>query len=1087
MNPLAALSIDRNGLVGESIRPHGGLIYPGIHPLSAQKPQEPGPSLRLGYDLLYKPSLPFLDGQKSVNGCVELYKSPSAGLVSTAEGSGLGLNPRPGPIEKQTERGLNGAGNVLRLPWFSPYMDASMYPFLDMAYKTSLLSASPFTQQQLAYQSLCATGSNTPGDERLFFISPYSPALLASSLAPPIRMSSANLTHTVLSPLPHGQEKTLPGFGPQLPQELSAFSPGSQTHQEPQRQLEHSDHQREGSSGVKTCQPSSTKTTVSSGAHVNPSSVSQPPTSVPQSQMLSSANTDAQKHLYKSSSSSSLPAPHHFYLSSQNNHSVTSGSSNTKDSTYNTEKHSIRTKKSPGTAVPQKATKNLERKANPPEDLEEFPNGFPAKAKGHVGYLQPSHYRMGANQKQELKEGRPLPISSSTRTPDHEIISSGVSVGPCSQTLSSAVDTIPVSAEPTGLVTSIPSTTPAGQCSVNASKSKAEWPRVSTASSERNSKGETYLRKQSKPPPETKDNQSDPSLYQPSLPENKNSPHQVYRDTYLPRSLAYASRYIPYSAAETLSMQRLPVTNKGHVYPHPLLLGSSSFYQSHTALKHGLPYGLLPYQSSEKLASMSACLGLENKEQNHEFKKTHNKIRDEEQFVNQKKQDANCHKNDDETDKSTKHGSRSAPDKSLSLCRDEMVCIDLVREEVEVEVPHKQETSGGNQFKGKKSCPPETTQLIQNADQNLNSPQTLVNCPASSVPCSSQDISEEETPESPFPDIPEELTMQCARTSPWQFSRASKARPSVDEEPVTLGRICDVNKALKDVNPESSTKCEQSCPINTISLVPHGDLTNTDNETQSSVTGPKTAAVEGSDLSESPGSTTKSSDSSAPVPLLSLANPRFPIEAIRNSWVLSSASINPKDPTDSTDNPNVGRQSGTDDSLKESACESSGYTGENGNPVANGESFNAVWPNVGLRSPALGKTSCSHGKGPSDGHMFPHNKPRFPSPGGFTPGPSRLKRFTPSGDVNRLHNNPTPHVHKDLTTTRSGSEEKSLKIKDDENLEDNPQDCFRNGQSILKETNDSSGDQIREDPSVSKRIKEQTALQVGQLTASLLK
>ncbi|KAM4711195.1 LOW QUALITY PROTEIN: BCL-6 corepressor-like [Anableps anableps] len=1125
MNPLAALSIDRNTLVGESIRPHGGLFYPGIHPLSAQKPQEPGTSLRLGYDLLYKPAVPLLEGQKSVSGCAELYKSPPQGLqkpllVSAAEGNGLGLNPRSLPVEKQSEQGLNSAGNFLRLPWISPYMDASMYPFLDMAYKTSLLSGSPFTQQQLAYQSLCATGSNTPGDDRLFFISPYSPAHVASSLAPSIRLSSVNLTPAVLSPMPHSQDKTLQGFGPQLPQELSAFSTSSQTRQDPQMQLEHSDHQRE----VKTCQPGSAKSTISSGAHVNSSPVSQPPTSVPQS--LSGATTDPQKHLYKSATSPSLSASHHFY--SQHSRSMNSGSSNTKDPNYNAETHSTRAKTSPDTAVPQKAIKNLEGKANPAEELKEFPNGFPSKAPApaSLGYLQPSHYRVGASQKQDLKEGRPLPISTLTNTPDHEMTTGVISdCNISSQTTSSAVDTTQnqqeslVSTEPTGQVTSIPSTASVGQCSANASKSKAEWPQVSPADSEKSSKGETCSRKQSKTPskPNTKDSPPDSSQYQQFNPENKNTSNQIYMDSYLPRSLGYTNRYIPYSFAETMSMQRMSVSNKGHVFPHPLLLGRNSFYQS-----HGLPYGVLPYQSSDKIASMSTCSGLENKEQNHNLSKTHNKIRDEGQFMNQKRQDASHErKNDNEIDKNMKQALKA--DKPASVGRDDMVCIDLVRDEENdkncnqfVEVPHKQGTSGGNQFKSNRSLLLESTYRIQNTEQSLSSlPQTPSNCTVSPLPCSSQEISEEEKPESPFPEVPEELTMQCSRTSPWQFSRDSKTRASGGDAPVTSG-VSDVNSASKEVNPESLSKCDgpqQSPPKTMTFLVPNGNESS--GETRCTVLSPKTPAFGGSDLSESQGSTSKglmSTDSSPQVPAWSVLNPRFPAQAVMNSRLLLSPSINLKDTTCTTDsrNPNVGRSGGINVGLKVSMSARNVFSssaGETGNPVAsscgngidqfrNGENHNATWPSFSLRGPTCGKTSPTCGSNPLDGHMlFPNSNPRFLSSGSFTEGPSCPNLFATTG----VHKNLTPHVDKDFLTKAScGNEGKKLNIKDNVTLlEDDPKDpdCCRNRQSNLNKQIMNSpgcvGDQLKDVTSdllsdVSKRSREQSALQRAMLQFSEL-
>ncbi|XP_027866238.1 BCL-6 corepressor-like isoform X2 [Xiphophorus couchianus] len=1108
MNPLAALSIDRNALVGESIRPHGGLIYPGIHPLSAQKPQDAGASLRLGYDLLYKPAVPLLEGQKSVNGCAELYKNSPQGLqkpllVSAAEGNSLGLNPRSLPVEKQSEGSLNGAGNFLRLPWISPYMDASMYPFLDMAYKTSLLSASPFTQQQLAYQSLCATGSNTPGDERLFFISPYSPAHIASALAHPIRMSSVNLTRAVLSPRSHSQDKTLQGFGAQLPQELSAFSTSSQTRQESQMQMQHSECQRE----VKACQSGSTKSAVSSGTHVNSSPVSQPPTSVPQS------TADPQKHLYKKATSPSLPASHPFYLASQRSRSTNSGSSNTKDSNYKAETHSTRAKTSPGTAVPQKATKKLEGKANPAEELEEFPNKFPSKAPAvaSLEYLQPSRYRAGANQKQDLKEGRSLPISSLTKTSDHEMTSGVITDhNICSQTTSSAVDTTrnqqesPVPTESVGQVTSIPSTASSGQCP--ASTSKPEWPKVSTADSVKGSKGETCSRKQSKNPskPDSKESQPDPSQYQQFNPENKNSSNQIHRDSYLPHSLGYANRYVPYSVAETLSMQRM--TTKGHVFPHPLLLGNSNFYQS-----HGLPYGILPYQSSDKMASMSNCPGLENKDPNHNLSKIHSKTRDEEQFMNQKRQDgSHGHKNDDENEKTMKPASKAAPDKAQSAARDDVVCIDLVREEENdnncnplMEVPHKQGTSGGNQFKGKKSWLPEGTHWIQKAEQSRSSlPQTPSSCNVSPLPCSSQELSEEEKPESPFPDIPEELTMQCARTSSWQFSRNSKA--SGGDATVTPGVVS------KEAKPESSSKCDgpqQGPPENPISLVPNGGE-GSSGETKRTIINPKTPAFVGGDLSESPGSTSKglvSNDSSPQVPSWSVLNPRFPTEKVTNSWPSLYRSIDPKVPTCTTDrSPNVGGSSGSNVGLKVSVNEPRIFScspGENRNsvvsscgngiePFGNSEKHNATWPSFSLRAPAFGKTSPTSGNAALDGLMlFPNSNHRLSSSGSFTEGPSGPNLLATDG----VHSNLTPHVDKDLLIKASCTNE-GKNLQDTATLlEDDPEDsdsCRNRQSSFSKKTTNSPdcvGSHLKDMTSdLLSDVSEQSALQRAMLQFSEL-
>ncbi|KAJ8253264.1 hypothetical protein GJAV_G00210880 [Gymnothorax javanicus] len=209
MNSLVTLGMDRNGLLRDGLRVHGGMVYPGIPALSADKAREGAVAVALGYDhipdLHYKPDVS-LDSRKPSNGYVGLYKSPPPGLpkpllVPGGGGDSLRLDRRVGPADKQSDLGLNGSSGYLRLPW------------------------------HLAYQSLCA-GAGGASAERLFYLPPYPPAPISSPLAPPLRIPTATVAPAALSPLVHCQEKGMQGLGPRIhhepPAPASAF--GQQLH-----------------------------------------------------------------------------------------------------------------------------------------------------------------------------------------------------------------------------------------------------------------------------------------------------------------------------------------------------------------------------------------------------------------------------------------------------------------------------------------------------------------------------------------------------------------------------------------------------------------------------------------------------------------------------------------------------------------------------------------------------------------------------------------------------------------------------------------------------------------------------------------
>lgn len=740
MNPLAALSVDRNTLVGENYRPQGGNFYPSIQPVSGEKPQEAGTSVPLRYDLLYKPDLTLLDGQKSANGFAGLYKSSPPGLqkpilVPAAGGDGLGLNHQSLASVKQSELCLNGAGSFPRLPWISPYTDATMYPFLDMAYKASFLSQPlPFIHQQLAYQSLCGSPS---GEERPFYLSHYTPTHISSPLGPPLRIHTATPTSAILSSLSCGQDKTLQGLGPQVPRDHSAFRTSPQVHQESSPQTVNLTERQHGSSGTKSSQPTLTTSTLTSksaesgvtsensstgSANIETSSTVHPPCSISPSQPFSRTSTEIHKTFNRGTAPSSTSASLSHSLSvvsvnselcspkkSENNKTKDAGSGR-----CNVEKSFSSASSTLGRDVPPKPARNtvenfLDLSA---KKLEEAQNGIPSKleALAKLGYLPPSSYGLSGNQDMPIKEGvmtsdnistKKTDLSDKTSTVSAPWVVSSSSLVTSSDNRRSQIlknrntDHQPMSQNQHGSATSIGNDIlnyatvgrPSELCPPT--KSKVEQQRIPSSDLKKvglNNKGEIHQspgkHSSTSVKLEMPEIQSRHKQKQHLSLENGTTSGQIYGDSYLPPGLAYTSRYIPYSVAENISLQHL-ATGKAPIYPQLGLLGTS-FYPPRMATNHGLSYGVHPnqaeilaYPNSQSIAppSISSLSCADQQEFN-------NKNRNSELYKNKGRLEADkCKKSDNEKHRPPNE-TKKASSKSAVSARDDLF-IDLVHDETE--------------------------------------------------------------------------------------------------------------------------------------------------------------------------------------------------------------------------------------------------------------------------------------------------------------------------------------------------------------------------------------------------------------------
>ncbi|KFP10041.1 BCL-6 corepressor, partial [Egretta garzetta] len=242
IDSLAALSMDRSGLMREGLRVPSSIVYSSLCGLGSEKSRDATSSIAgLGFTPERNPEIQFKSNPpeavenaavsgKAPNGFSAIYKTPP-GIQknSVPTGEALGLDRAAG--DKQSPLGVNGA-SYLRLPWVNPYMEGAtptIYPFLDSPNKYSLNMYKALLPQQstyslpqhLAYSPVCTNG------ERFLYLPPshYVAPHIPSSLASPMRLSTASASPAI-PPLVHCPDKSLSwkmGVSPGTPVDAHAY------------------------------------------------------------------------------------------------------------------------------------------------------------------------------------------------------------------------------------------------------------------------------------------------------------------------------------------------------------------------------------------------------------------------------------------------------------------------------------------------------------------------------------------------------------------------------------------------------------------------------------------------------------------------------------------------------------------------------------------------------------------------------------------------------------------------------------------------------------------------------------------------
>ncbi|XP_075376523.1 BCL-6 corepressor isoform X7 [Mycteria americana] len=640
IDSLAALSMDRSGLMREGLRVPSSIVYSSLCGLGSEKSRDATSSIAgLGFTPERNPEIQFKSNPpeavenaavsgKAPNGFSAIYKTPP-GIQknSVPTGETLGLDRAAG--DKQSPLGVNGA-SYLRLPWVNPYMEGAtptIYPFLDSPNKYSLNMYKALLPQQstyslpqhLAYSPVCTNG------ERFLYLPPshYVAPHIPSSLASPMRLSTASASPAI-PPLVHCPDKSLSwkmGVSPGTPVDAHAY-PHIQSSKQPR---------------VPAAKPAPTNMPADP-ALLLPHSP-RPSPRLPLPAQVGDAYADFHKHFPRITTSPSsavtLPKPYvnvggEFPPSRLSNGKLPKGSDAGEappPSAPHTRKagHDRKDGRSPPLLEKQTPTKDLTDK---PLDLSaKVVDAETAGKSDHGKKMTPTvlvHGRAGGGthlptsdivQKETISPGNGCPIYRPeiiSTAPSSWIVpgpSPGEESGKSVQLKNKALDWVipqqrssscPRMGGTEAVVGSVSGTVSAGGRPASASpapNANVDCAKTARSSAESTASVIQHVGQPVATPAKHSNKVAKSCGQEANFKASETAlasspiflpPNEAFRSPPLP----YPRSYLPYPVPEGIAISPLSLHGKGHVYPHPVLLPNGSLYPGHLAPKPGLPYSL---------------------------------------------------------------------------------------------------------------------------------------------------------------------------------------------------------------------------------------------------------------------------------------------------------------------------------------------------------------------------------------------------------------------------------------------------------------------------------------------------------------